>query len=475
MADKKNRGRQSFDDGLSGKGGFGGNTGRLKDWKESGSIVVFVHANSGITPRLFHLIPYVTKDEDGKKVLRYFPFVCHEDPSTYFSKAPAQHCPIERAIDILSEDGTIEDDTIVWSANIGNKQKDKSVSKLDFCGIKGGDWRGSFKARAQYVIVVVNAEKPEDGLQIDVEPQTLGDSLMSVIKKEIDSSGQEIDDPRINPYAFKFTYDDNAEPKSKYSTYPYRRAEISEEILELLNKPEVDIDGYIEPGDTKKLRELFENHFEVKNLVSLNEIFSDALDSDSSESSTSDEEESESSNTSSDTEASVSTRTKCETCDGKGTVGKKNVQCPVCEGSGYEQEEEASTSSDEPVNMIPCETCDGKGVVGKKGVQCPVCEGTGLVEEEEETKPTSSEETKKENEEVDKKAKKAAADKKRREEAKQQKAEEKKNQAPKEEPPTDVVYDTDTKCGGCSRAIPDDATKCPFCGAEFGDDDEEGD
>jgi hypothetical protein len=35
----------------------------------------------------------------------------------------------------------------------------------------------------------------------------------------------------------------------------------------------------------------------------------------------------------------------------------------------------------EPLGTVPCESCDGKGVVGKKETECPDCDGEGNVSE----------------------------------------------------------------------------------------------
>jgi len=455
------RKRRSFDDAVGDKGGFGsGNTGRLNDWREAGSVVVFLHADSGITARLFHLIPYATKDDDGKKVIRYFPFVCHEEPETYFSKAPAQHCPICRAIDQLADDGSVEDDEIIWSVKIGNKKKDRESAKEDFCGFKSGDWRGSFKPRAQYVMAVVNTEKPEDGLQIDVEPQSLGDALMSVIRNEIDGNGQEMGDPRINPYAFKFTYDKDAAPKDMYDAFAYRRAELTNELAALLESPAIDIDSYIDPGDSKMLRQIMEQHFKAD--IDLDELFDNVLDEhEESSDEPADEPEDDGGHDGPDMD------NLCETCDGKGTIGKKKMECPDCEGTGRANGSEEETS-EEP-EMVPCKTCDGLGTIGKKKTKCPDCDGDGLVPADEDASEEEPEEEPKETKEERRKRKKREAERERR--AKKKAEQEAAKEAESEE--GDDVGDV--SCGGCHRMIPEDADKCPYCGVEFDDENEEDD
>jgi len=515
------RKRQSIGDNLGGDGGFGNGGARLGDWRKAGSIVVFLHAESGITPRLFHLIPYVEKSEDsGKKELRYYPFICHEEPSSYFARAPAQHCPICRAIDMLVDDDSIDDDTIVFEISPSNKQHARKASKLDFCGLKGGDWRGSFKPRAQYVIGVINTEKPEAGIQVDVEPQSLGDALMSAIKKEIDSSGQEAGDPRINPYAFKFTYDADADPKDKYDAYSFRRAEYTEQIAELMEKPAVDIDGYIDPGDTKRLREIMEAHVDC---VDLDVIFDNVLDvqSDSSDEEPESEEDNlnmgnlcetcdgkgtigkkktecpdcEGTGRDAPEEVEEIKGTPCETCNGTGKIGKKNKECPDCEGSGIDTtEEESEEDEEETVEMIDCETCNGTGKIGKKKKTCPECDGEGVVPAEEDDNETPEEEEepeaeeKKEEDKAEKKEsaaeKKARIDEEKKEEKRQRerdrrakkKAEKEAAEAAANTEPKDASEEeeeAECKCGGCQRLIPESASTCPFCGAEFGDDDTE--
>ena len=462
MKRKQNTWKQTKEEKLN----FSG-TKKLRDWKDNGSIVIWLHTKSGITARLIHLVPYVDKDDNEKKVIRYFPFTCHEDPKVYYQQDEAQNCPIDRAIDLLAEDGRVDDDDIVWDASIGNNKKDRIYTKLDFCGLEGGEWRNSMKPRFQWVFVVVDDEHVDEGLRVAAEARTLGDAIKECISNEIDSQGDDLGDPDENPYAFKLVYDKDAKKATDYyKAYSYRRAKLTDEIQDLLASPTVDVGNYIDPGNSIRLREIFEAHFKAD--LDLDMLFDNIQDPDR-EDNASPEEDVEEVEPEKKTKSGKKGKSKkkepepekveqptadreiCELCNGTGKVGKRKAECPDCEGVGY--------FAIEITEQEVCETCEGVGTIGKKKAKCPDCDGSGLVNPEDAPDPEPEPEPKPKKKPPKKSGKKGG-----------KKGKGKKNE-PEPEPEEEDIQ-SNTTCGGCKKQIPDDATVCPYCGAEFGDDDE---
>lgn len=473
-------------------------TAQLSSWKDDpGSVIVWLHTESGITPRLFHLVPYVGKDDKGNDAIKYLPFVCHELVEDYFNKVDAKSCPIDRFILWLNEKMTkikcdkcngkgkignkdcpncggtgatqeIKDNQVVWSASIGNPKVDRVATAIDFVG--DGDWRSSFKPRVQYVFVVVNAESPGDGLLVAVESSVIGDGIHKTVNSQIekfDNNG----DPALHPYPFKFAYNKKAKKPADFYTVDEwgstGKFPLTDEIQELLSKPALDLGYYLNPTKIDQLREIFKSCIKVDVDV---DMFFDNPDGDSVSGEDFDPEKLEKEDA---TTASVSTQVNnddgpagdesgvaCETCLGSGKVGKKQSPCPDCGGTGVVAADVEDQIDESPAELevvkVPCDTCDGTGKLGKKKTPCPDCNGTGFIEAANE--PEKTPEPAKEPESV------------KEEEPKMRM----RKPAPAKEPekPKEPEYDPKemSQCDVCKKMTPDALPKCIHCGTEFAGD-----
>lgn len=491
------RERMSFSDYMT-KDLSGLTAGRFKSLKEKGSIVTFLHTVSGITPRLHHLIPYVAEgDKGGKLVVRYFPFVCHEDYEAYVNGVTPTHCPLDRFIDWLAQQTDIDDNEIVWEASIGDSRKDRIATKADLLGTSD-NWQGNLlKPRQQVIYAGVDVEYLEGGLLVGVESRMIGDAIKAVVKQQIDSEGEENGDPSLNPYAFKLKYNDKAaKPADFYEAYPFKRAKLTPEISELLAQAPVDISKYLLPGNIDKIREIMDAHIKIE--IDLDQFFNDVLPGAASFDPEELEAEAEvasvpatrSVKKASPLEETAPTGEPCDTCDGTGKVGKKGMECPDCDGTGMIASEELS--SDDAPQRIECDTCDGTGKFGKKGNPCPDCDGTGFIEVEADDDADSEPEVepvqcdtcggtgkigKKGNpcpdcdgtgelthvEPEPEPEPKTKPKSQKATPAKPAKGGKKGGKKSKEEAPSNL----NTKCGGCQKMIPDNVDVCPFCGAIF--------
>lgn len=456
---------------------FRGGFNRLRNWKEDGEIIIWIHTNTRIYKRGFHMVPYagIKKDENtGKerKSILYLPFVCHEDINALIREGKRhvpEHCPVCRFIDYLKNNGDIEDMETVWDSSIGDRKRDRICTKADFVGDVegGGDWRLTFKPAIQYVMGVIDHDNLGEGIRVATEKFSLGEKIKKAVQKEIDRRGPEKGDPDLNPYAFKWIFDSSARQAADYyDAYPFERAEITPEIEELLSQEALDLNPWISPGDTKLLREAMEAHVTVDD-VDFDELFDNVLPNEGTQQPDEPEEVPEDDEPKpkakkAKKEEPAKKSDKKATTTKKASKPKQRKVAPKPEPEPEPEEDETSaeedSSEDEPtVEMMACPSCKGKGIK-KNGKPCKVCDGTGEVEapddDEEEAEEEPPPPPKKEKPKNTKPKAKTRTVKK----------------APEPEPEDEEEEETEeevAECARCHKDVAMDATSCPHCGATF--------
>lgn len=423
---------------------------RLRNWREDGEVVVWLHTNSRIHKRGFHMIPYVgIKKDEGtgkeRKAILFFAFVCHEDVMEVIREGKRhvpKHCPLCRLIHWLKGNGDIGDSETIWDSSVNDRKRDRICSKADFTGDTegGGDWRLSFKAALQYIIAVIDDGKPGEGIRIAAEKFSLGEKIKSAVQKRIDSEGVEAGDPDRNPYAFKWVFNPDARVKTDYyDAYPFLQAKLTDEIAELLKAPEQDLTGWIAPGDTKRLREIMDAHVVVEG-VDLDVLFDNVLPNQGTPSP--DEE----------VEADAEPEVETKKTESKPAKTRSVAEKPKPEPKKAEPKPAPEPEEPKGPLMMDCPSCRGTGKKKDK-TDCKLCGGTGKVEapeEESEAEATPKPEPKP--------TPKPAPEKKTRTVAPEPEPE-----AQEAEAEAESVFE----CGRCHKDVPDSATACPFCGAKF--------
>lgn len=146
-------------------------------------------------------------------------------------------------------------------------------------------WGHSLDTKLEWIFVIVDNEDPEAGPQIVTVPKLLGDCMRATIKAEMDSNGVEDGNPFINPYCFKWVFDENAKKMTDmYTAHRYNKAKLTDEVLEAIESTDyADPAPMIVPsaGDKDRIRAAMEAAAQID--LPWDEIFVDAWEDDATE------------------------------------------------------------------------------------------------------------------------------------------------------------------------------------------------
>lgn len=275
--------------GLSGflgsnPGGGGGKRGSFLNWKDKGSVVIWLHTASDIFYAYNHQFMVEDEYEDRdthkmKQVLR-FPRFVSPDPIEVLEKQYFRDRSTDRLelmpdrdpflllrewIRVQVRAGALAPETVIfeWFDPKNNQVVQWRAGDLSGLEKRGKlQWNHTLDAKLQYVMLVVDDAKPSEGVQIAQETKGLGDKLREEIKRQMESKGDVEGDPTREPYAFKWTFDKASKnPNDMYGCYRYDKAVYTEEIYKLIAETEAqDVSRLIRPqdGDAEKIRAAFE-------------------------------------------------------------------------------------------------------------------------------------------------------------------------------------------------------------------------
>lgn len=285
----------SIDDFLNhrGAGGTGGQY--LKSWKQRpGTIDVFLHTKRIPQPlwaHAWHKIEPRTDKNTQKQTKEVWSdrFVCHEpeavlkeqykrDQDTGERETPPIHCPFCRFTDHIrmlvrtrklewkepifrfTGDGDPDRNVVIHAAGIyGGYAKvekgTKEAEELKSAGIYLNKvWAEKAEAKLHYVMAIVNANNPSDGVQIAVEPGLLGQKIQTVISKQREAL-QDKGNPFIHPYAIRWkAMPDAKKIDDKYDALPLPALPLTSQIAKLIRSNPPDISSLLKPGNITSLR-----------------------------------------------------------------------------------------------------------------------------------------------------------------------------------------------------------------------------
>lgn len=275
----------------------------LKNWKDAGSVVVWLHTRSKIHARFAHQFPYVDVQEDKetrqvKRVLRQLKFGCWESDAVlskrYFRNSvtgerdvPPVICPACLLQEAIVDDDRMKGDATVFAVKGRNWQGEPAEANYRKGNLTGEfartktSWKENIDVRKTYLFTVVLDKVPGDGPKIAEESQALGDAVRNAIRQQMDSEGSEAGNPSLNPYAFKWVFNaKTSSPKDFYSAYAFRQARLTDEIRDQITVVEPsDLAPYCRRGDPHALRTAVEAALtdEARRALDLDPVFARSM------------------------------------------------------------------------------------------------------------------------------------------------------------------------------------------------------
>lgn len=251
--------------------------GRLKDWKKTGFVIVFLHTRASITAKWSHQLPtLVTRKVDGLDTVEVWSrnHVCHESENLLKNQhkrkvddsreIPPESCGIckltewmrfqvlRNGLDWTTPVFEFKGDdpaknVILNAAGIYNGYKGdltrEELAELKAAGIYRTEaWKQNALAGLDYIFRVVNADDVSSGVQIATETSLLGDKVKLAIHQQMKSLGQDAGNPLKFPYAIRWEY--KAAEKVFTNKYEAFRVETHK-----LTKPVADLIKGSEPPD----------------------------------------------------------------------------------------------------------------------------------------------------------------------------------------------------------------------------------
>lgn len=352
--------------------------------KEKGKAIIYLHPKSGIYKRDVHWVPVFGKvDEDGKPVDKVFmTMVIHED---------VKHCLVCQLRKALRDDDDIDMDEVVLRVGEGS-DSETEYNKGEIIGADGYGWQKNLSYKTEYLFGIV--EKDDDKAYTLIATKSLGKKITKVIEDQIEEEGEKDGNPFENPYAFKITYDKDAQASDMYDA-KWNKNEPSDEVLEILNGDGPDNEALTEVTPEAKIAYIIRDSlvldpddlgldlsaaddFDPKELdltqKNKDKKESKAKNSKSSKKNKSNDEEEEEEKTPKKTKAKTTKNSKTTKTKTKAKPKKKNeVECPAC---GELIDEDATEcefcgSEFEDVEMIDCPECNMS--IPADSDECPEC------------------------------------------------------------------------------------------------------
>lgn len=289
----------------------------LRGWRKRSpaKVDVFLHRKSNIVALWQHNIPrvYEKKLEDKSIQRRVFggSWNCLEsedvlkkqyrrERDTGERTVPPVICPVCRMMEFFR--GAYRNKSIAFTEQLfrwvgDDPQETQIVTFGGMCNMYGSDklepeeesaivrakiskkeaWKENFYSKCNYLFVVVDADNPDDGVQIAVETTSLGDHVKECIRDQMTSLGEDDGNPIMKPYALRWEHNANAaEFNKKYKCVAMPRIALTQKVESLINSDPPEIDNIIKPGNITTLRASLEANYIGPVKVDWDEIFGPA-------------------------------------------------------------------------------------------------------------------------------------------------------------------------------------------------------
>lgn len=268
----------------------------LRNWKDDGKIVVWIHTRAPISPVWSH--PFIMngtfKDKDTREeraCLRFPRFVSpdaeivHQEQHFRFrdqDKGPNGHLRTPPVVDpflilrewLRLEAGHIALDAPVFKWENPNPKRGEDPIRIWTRGQLArlvdkthSTYSHTLDTKLEYLFVVVDNSAPGDGAQIVRVPKSLGDAMKTGIGQNMESDGDD-GNPMINPYGFKWTFNPKASsPMDYYKAFRFNAAPLTPEIREAITSDEYpDSSSQTTPraGDKARLRAAMEDAAQIE-------------------------------------------------------------------------------------------------------------------------------------------------------------------------------------------------------------------
>jgi hypothetical protein len=288
----------------------------LGDWKDTPehSIIVWLHTNASILALWRHNWKRINvwEDRQTRAVTRSVwvdRIVCYEheenlkvqnfrDKTTGAREYPPVLCPHCKMIEHFR--GMVGRSELNWCAPVFGFQGDDpakhetihagglwnafgdknltAVQKAEMAAVLPKDggpiysknaWKENQKAKLEYAFTVVVDAKPEDGIQITVGPNDLGQKVQEVIAKSMKELGREDGNPAIHPFAIQWEYNpaDGVEFGKRYDATRMGKIRLRPAIEKLIRVDEPpSLVQLAEPFNLQTHRANLERHCLVKGI-----------------------------------------------------------------------------------------------------------------------------------------------------------------------------------------------------------------
>ena len=384
-------------------------SGFLKNWKDDGRIVVWIHPNAPVfslwSHNFFHSVVEIDKQtKEQTKRIRGYRVNCLENEKLLKKQKwrndddtremPPEVCPVCLMVEWLrsqinagklewstpvfkweTEEGDDGEEVVLYAGGITGLFQKKVLTKEEKLQVKktGTKLNEAYLqngyARQQYAMAVVPDSDPDANWVIAMEGQTLGDKLKKSIRDEVKRCGGSVEQghPKYNPYPFEWSYDENKEFSEKYDVVALTRQRPSDKVQALLDSDEMpSFDRLIAAPKLGSLRDAMESAALIK--MPFDSFFEGAVEKfgeeyeESEEAETAETAEEEEKPAVKSAVKSTTTKQTDKSSSSSSSSSSKQVKKAIKE----EEEEEEEEVDEEPVEDVVDETDDP--------ILCDVCE-----------------------------------------------------------------------------------------------------